>query len=106
MTPASQLAQPEVLTLEETAQYLRLPVETVEQQAAAGKIPGRKIEDTWRFLKRAIDDWLRAQDKPQAGRASLLQQAGALKDDPYLDELLATIYRDRGRPEADIAEAQ
>ncbi len=50
-----------------------------------------RIEGAWRFLKSAIDDWLRAQDS----RDILLQQAGALKDDPYLDELLATIYRER-----------
>ena len=87
----SQTAMSEVLTLEEAANYLKLPLETIEREASRGHIPGRRIEDTWRFLKSAIDDWLRAQDS----RDILLQQAGALKDDPYLDELLATIYRER-----------
>jgi len=32
----------------------------------------------------------------------LLQQADALKDDPYLDELLDAIYRDRKQSETDI----
>ncbi|BAY99885.1 hypothetical protein NIES37_38680 [Tolypothrix tenuis PCC 7101] len=41
-----------------------------------GNIPGRKIENDWRFLKVAIDDWLRS----KSGRAVLLQQAGALAD--------------------------
>jgi len=40
-------------------------------------------------------DWLRAQDS----RDILLRQAGALRDDPYLDELLAAIYRDRKQSE-------
>jgi Helix-turn-helix domain len=42
---------PEVLTLEEVAAYLRLPQDTIARQAAQGAIPGRQIEDTWRFLK-------------------------------------------------------
>jgi excisionase family DNA binding protein len=53
---------PAILTLEELAQYLRLPMEIVEDQADQGKFPGRKIGDDWRFLKDAIDDWLRNQD--------------------------------------------
>jgi len=28
----------------------------------------------------------------------LERQAGALKDDPYLEEMLEQIYRERGRP--------
>jgi excisionase family DNA binding protein len=92
----SQTAMSDVLTLEEAASYLKLPLETIEREASRGHIPGRRIEDTWRFLKSAIDDWLRAQDS----RDILLQQAGALKDDPYLDELLATIYRERKEFEA------
>ena len=88
----------EVSTLEEVADYLRLPVETVEKQAQRGQLPARRIEDTWRFLKSAIDDWLRSQDS----RALLLQQAGALADDETLAELRAAIYQDRGRSEAGL----
>ncbi len=86
----------EVLTLEEVADYLRLSKETVEREAMQGHIPGRRIEDTWRFLKAAIDDWLRSHDS----RALLLQQAGALADDGTLPDLLAIVYAQRGRPEA------
>ena len=68
---------PDVLTLEEAAEYLRLPKETIERQAVQGQITGRRIEDTWRFLKAAIDDWLRSYDS----RILLLQQAGALAND-------------------------
>jgi excisionase family DNA binding protein len=91
----------EVLTLEEAAAYLRLPLETIERQASQGQIPGRRIEETWRFLKSAIDDWLRAQDS----RAILMQQSGALAGDEYADELLAMIYRDRQRSESNDEEA-
>lgn len=87
----------DVLTLEEAADYLRLPKETIERQAAQGRIPGRRIEDTWRFLRAAIDDWLRSQDS----RTILLQQAGALATDETLPELRAAIYAARGRPETE-----
>lgn len=87
----------DVLTLEEAANYLRLPKETIERQAAQGQIPGRRIEDTWRFLKAAIDQWLRSQDN----RTILLQQAAVLADDESLADLRAAIYAERGRPEAE-----
>ena len=83
--------QTEVLTIEEVASYLRLPEDVVLQEAVQGHLPGRKIADTWRFLKDAIDDWLRTQDS----RAILLSQYGALKDDEGLDEFLDKIYRER-----------
>lgn len=93
---------PDVLTLEEAASYLRLPRETLEREAAQGHIPGRRIEDSWRFLKAAIDDWLRSHDS----RTLLLQQAGALADDDSLAELRADIYTRRGRPEIDESVSQ
>ena len=83
--------QTEVLTIEEVADYLRLPEEVVLQEVAEGHLPGRKIADTWRFLKAAIDDWLRTQDS----RSILLNQSGALADDNSLDDLLEKIYRER-----------
>src|SRR5438552_5328751 len=90
----------EVLTLEEVARYLRLPKDTIVRQAAQGHIPGRQIEDTWRFLRAAIDDWLRSLD----GRTLLLQQAGALAGDEYLSALRDEIYAARGRQEAAAAQ--
>ena len=83
--------------LEEASAYLRLPVEAVLRQALQGNIPGRNIEDNWRFLKTAIDDWLRF----QSSRTILLQQAGALADDNSLAQLRAEIYQVRGRSEVD-----
>lgn len=88
---------PDVLTLEEVSAYLRLPAETVLRQTLQGNIPGRQIEDYWRFLKDAIDDWLRS----QSSRTVLLMQAGALADDDSLAELRANIYQERGRAEVD-----
>ncbi len=89
---------PDILTLEETSKYLRLPIKSVLRQAKLGNIPGRKIEDEWRFLKVAIDDWLRS----SSGRSTLLQQAGTLADDDSLVELRENIYEARGRSEIDF----
>jgi excisionase family DNA binding protein len=88
---------PDVLTLEEASDYLRLSIETVTIQALKGNIPGRKIENDWRFLKSAIDDWLRSKDTSSI----LLAQAGVFADDDSLAQLRASIYRDRERPELD-----
>ncbi len=53
-----------ILTLEELAEYLKLPVATLQRSADQGQIPGRKIGEDWRFLRAAIDDWLRADAHP------------------------------------------
>ena len=92
-----QVTLPSVLTLEEVSDYLRLPVETLRRQASQGKLPGRKIENEWRFLKVAIDDWLRS----QGSRSTLLQQAAAFADDDSLTKLRESVYQDRGRSEVD-----
>jgi excisionase family DNA binding protein len=91
----------DVLTLEEVAAYLRLPSDVVLRQAAQGNLPGRKIENSWRFLKTAIDQWL----STQPSCTLLLQQVGAFADDPSLVELRAEIYLERGRAEVDEEQA-
>lgn len=78
---------PDVLTLEETSQYLRLPIATILDQASKGNIPGRKIGDNWRFLKPAIDDWLSA----KSSRSILLNQAGTFANDDSIDQLRKSI---------------
>lgn len=93
----SQATIPDVLTLEEVSAYLRLPTEIILRQATQGYLPGRKIEDNWRFLKTAIDDWL----KSLGSKTILLQQAGALADDESLTALREAIYHERGRSEVD-----
>lgn len=98
----ADLSMNNTLTLEEAAMYLKLPVDTIAQQADQGMLPGRKINDTWRFLRAAVDNWLRNSD----GRQILLQQVGAFADDESLAALRAEIYAERGRPEVDATEAE
>src|SRR5262245_48837883 len=93
----SELTKSEVLTLEEVASYLRLPPEAIEREAVEGQIPGRRIDHRWRFLKTAVDEWLRRQD----GRSIALRQFGALTDDERLAALRAGAYAARRRPESE-----
>ena len=93
----STATQQEVLTLEEAASFLRLPVGTVQCHAARGEIPGRQVEGDWRFLRAALESWL---GTPDLGTV-LLSQAGALAEDESLENLLEQIYAARGRTEVE-----
>lgn len=100
-TPAAPVAPGEVLTLTEAAAYLRLPEATVVQLVSGEGLPGRRAGDDWRFLKTAIQDWLRT-PSPSVSKAAFWEtHFGALKDDPYLEEMLKEIYKRRGRPETE-----
>jgi excisionase family DNA binding protein len=96
---ASVISLPDVLTLDELAEYLRLPGDVVRKFVAGKLIPGQQIGEEWRFSRRAIEDWLRG---PSANQA-LLFQAGAFKDDADdLRQMVRDIYGERGRPESDL----
>ena len=87
-----------VMTLAEAAKYLRLPKETVERLAREGSIPGRQVEKDWRFLRDALDAWLRPR---KSSWQAMREQVGAFKDDETLPALRAAIYKARGRPEVE-----
>ena len=55
----SKKSFPDVLTLDEAAAYLRVAPEQVRAQAGTGRPPAQQIGGELRFLKAAIDDWLR-----------------------------------------------
>lgn len=84
----------EVLTLAEAAAYLRVSEGAVLRLAQGGSLPGRMIGKEWRFLKTAIQEWLRSPCKPDFWKTQL----GAFKDDPHLEEMVREIYQQRSRP--------
>src|SRR2546423_6514519 len=49
---------PEVLTLAEAAELLRVDEETVTKMAESGELPGRKLGDEWRLTRSAVLRWL------------------------------------------------
>ena len=87
----------DVLTLAETAMYLRLPEGDVLRLVDEQGLPARHLGTEWRFLKNAIQAWLSVPTRPDQSRG-IWSVAGILKDDPYLDEMLEEIERMRGRP--------
>jgi excisionase family DNA binding protein len=87
----------EVLTLAEAATYLRVEPHKVLDMVAAQGLPGRQFGTEWRFLRAALQGWLSTPGKKPFWETHF----GALKDDPHLEEMLAEIYRRRGRPETE-----
>lgn len=53
---------PEILLVEEVAEYLRVNKQTIYNLLRQGQLPAKKIGGQWRFHKKAIDDYLVAQD--------------------------------------------
>ncbi len=49
----------EILTIDEVAEYLKIPKSTVYKLAQEGKIPAQKVGRHWRFHKDAIDGWFK-----------------------------------------------
>ncbi|MEN6449456.1 MAG: helix-turn-helix domain-containing protein [Thermoguttaceae bacterium] len=88
---------PEVLTPEEAAAFLRVPEDSLQRLVSKQALPGRKIDDQWRFLKAALAAWL----CDRTGKDILLGQAGALADDESLVGLRNAIYESRGRSETE-----
>ena len=57
-----------VLTVEETAEFLRLNVKTVHAAIAARDFPGRKVGRRTVILRDALLDWLKSEERVLPGR--------------------------------------
>jgi len=55
---ASQLREPDVLTIEQLAELLQVDQKTVRSLATNGDLPGGKLGRHWRFSRQAVLDWL------------------------------------------------
>jgi excisionase family DNA binding protein len=54
----------EVLDVDEVAELLQVEPDGVRELAESGKLPGRKIGEEWRFLRRAVLAWLGGSEPP------------------------------------------
>jgi excisionase family DNA binding protein len=90
-------ANQEVLTLAEAAAYLRVGEADLLALVSRQDFPARQIGKEWRFLKSALEDWLRT-PPARPNQASFLALAGTCKDDPDLEDIVREAYRKRGRP--------
>jgi hypothetical protein len=59
-------------------------------------LPARRLANEWRFLKAAIQQWL-STPPPRYSKEAQLAVIGSWKDDPYVEEELKEIMRQRGR---------
>jgi len=54
---------PEIMTIRETADYLRVSLSSLYKLAQEGRVPCQKVGRHWRFRRESIDRWLE-QTKP------------------------------------------
>ena len=88
----------EVLTLLEAAEYLRLSQPEVIELIHSQGLPARFLGSDFRFLKSAIQDWLRTGISPKSNKEAWLSLVGSCKDDPALEGIVEEAYRNRSRP--------
>ena len=50
------------MTLEDLANYLKIPKSTLYKLVQQGKIPSQKVGRHWRFRKETVDRWLDRND--------------------------------------------
>lgn len=67
---AEGVASEEVITLQEAAELLRLPIEVVRASAERGELPGRAFGEEWRFSRSALIRWLAGEQTPGEGPTS------------------------------------
>lgn len=84
------------MTLDETAAYLRIPEAEVIRMVEQQHLPGRLIGQEWRFLRSAVQDWLRM-PLQRPSKEAVLARIGSWENDPYLEQELRDIHRRRGR---------
>ena len=79
-----------LLTVKETAEYLRIPLPTVYYLVQRGQIPAIQIGGRWRIKKSSLDRDILHQDKQ--GQPTVL----VVDDDPGLQELFKTFLKKIG----------
>jgi excisionase family DNA binding protein len=79
-----------LLTVKETAEYLRIPIPTVYYLVQRGKIPAIQIGGRWRIKKSSLDRDVLHQDKQ--GQPTVL----VVDDDPGLQDLFRTFLKKIG----------
>jgi excisionase family DNA binding protein len=79
-----------LLTVKETAEYLRIPIPTVYYLVQRGKIPAIHIGGRWRIKKSSLDRDVLHQDKQ--GQPTVL----VVDDDPRVQDLFRTFLKKIG----------
>jgi excisionase family DNA binding protein len=70
---------PEIMTIGEAAQYLRISSSSLYKLAQSGRVPCQKVGCHWRFCREAIDRWLE-QSRPIAGNEEFEENGNAFQN--------------------------
>jgi excisionase family DNA binding protein len=70
--------QPEIMTLKEAAEYLRLSENTVSRMAQEGHIPAQKLARQWCFQRSSIASWMADRNAIPADEQQLPPEATGL----------------------------
>lgn len=52
-----------ILTVDEVAEFLRMPRSTIYSLAQEGRIPAFKVGRRWRFRKSVLEEWVKEQEQ-------------------------------------------
>jgi excisionase family DNA binding protein len=62
------MSAPDILTVQELAERLKLHPQTIREAAMRGDLPGQRFGRVWRFSWVAVEEWLRRGTQPPSGR--------------------------------------
>lgn len=52
---------PEILTLEQTAEFLQVSTRTIQRMIKENRLPGRQVGSQWRFDREQLRAWVRGE---------------------------------------------
>lgn len=68
MKQRAESSKPEILTVEEVAQYLKVTERSIYSLLSRQEIPAFKVGGSWRFRGDEIDEWTRARHRKTKAR--------------------------------------
>jgi len=77
---------PRILNLVEAAEYIRVSKKTLGEMAHQGQLPCNKVGREWRFLRSALEDWLKGTGERRLARNQTGQQILRASHRPELFE--------------------
>jgi excisionase family DNA binding protein len=80
--------EPEILTPQEAADFLRVPLLTVQRQAKAGRLPGRRVGKEWRFSRTMLREWVASGPDHHDLELYARKSRGDMEDGPDEDQQL------------------
>ena len=78
--------KPEIMTVQEVAEYLRVSERTVYEWATQGTIPCGKLGTTWRFKRSEVEKWV--DEHLHASRKSISYAPVSIKDFLSIDHVM------------------